>query len=58
MLVLIKTVDYGKTFKTIAEKIYSFGIGGRFLFASVMTGTVSITVSQHEEDVLSVSRSP
>lgn len=44
-LVLIKTVDYGKTFKTIAEKIYSFGIGGHFLFASVMTGTVSITLS-------------
>lgn len=44
-LVLIKTVNYGKSFKTIAEKIYSFGIGGRFLFASVMTGTVSIIPS-------------
>lgn len=41
MLVLKKTSDYGKTSKTIAEKIYSFGIGGRFLFASVMTGSVS-----------------
>lgn len=44
MLVLKKTSDYGKTSKTIAEKIYSFGIGGRFLFASVMTGSVSVTL--------------
>lgn len=42
-LVLMKSVDYGKTYKAVAEKIFSFGIGGRFLFASVMTGTVSIT---------------
>ncbi|XP_030639983.1 sortilin 1b [Chanos chanos] len=38
MLVLRKTADYGTTIKTIGEKIYSFGIGGRFLFASVMSG--------------------
>ncbi|XP_068608821.1 sortilin 1b [Brachionichthys hirsutus] len=38
MLELRRTTDYGKTFKTIATKIYSFGTGGRFLFASVMTG--------------------
>ncbi|KAA0714033.1 Sortilin Precursor [Triplophysa tibetana] len=42
MLVLRKTVDLGVTIKTVAERIYSFGIGGSFLFASVMTksGTV------------------
>ncbi|XP_008316698.1 sortilin 1b [Cynoglossus semilaevis] len=38
MLELKKTSDYGKTIKTVASKIYSFGLGGRFLFASVMTG--------------------
>uniref|UniRef100_A0A7N6FB32 Sortilin n=1 Tax=Anabas testudineus TaxID=64144 RepID=A0A7N6FB32_ANATE len=38
MLDLRRTTDYGKTIKTVATKIYSFGLGGRFLFASVMTG--------------------
>lgn len=38
MLELRRTTDYGKTIKTVGKKIYSFGIGGRFLFASVMTG--------------------
>lgn len=38
MLELRKTTDYGKNIKTVATKIYSFGLGGRFLFASVMTG--------------------
>ncbi|KAM9785638.1 sortilin 1b [Neosynchiropus ocellatus] len=38
VLVLMRTTNYGKTIKTIASKIYSFGKGGRFLFASVMTG--------------------
>uniref|UniRef100_A0A7N6A508 Sortilin n=1 Tax=Anabas testudineus TaxID=64144 RepID=A0A7N6A508_ANATE len=42
MLDLRRTTDYGKTIKTVATKIYSFGLGGRFLFASVMTGKVSI----------------
>lgn len=42
MLELKRTADYGKTIKTVANKIYSFGLGGRFLFASVMTGKVSI----------------
>lgn len=42
MLELRRTADYGKTMKTVANKIYSFGLGGRFLFASVMTGKVSI----------------
>ncbi|TSW62352.1 Sortilin [Bagarius yarrelli] len=53
-LVLMKTVDYGKTFKSIGEKVYSFGIGGRFLFASVMTGTgmmrmIHVSTDQGEE---------
>uniref|UniRef100_A0A8C9XME9 Sortilin 1b n=1 Tax=Sander lucioperca TaxID=283035 RepID=A0A8C9XME9_SANLU len=38
MLELKRSTDYGKTIKTVANKIYSFGLGGRFLFASVMTG--------------------
>ncbi|KAM3872372.1 sortilin 1b [Diretmus argenteus] len=37
MLELRRTTDYGKTIKTVASKIFSFGLGGRFLFASVMT---------------------
>ncbi|KAL4658653.1 sortilin-like [Arapaima gigas] len=43
-LELKKTTNYGQTFKTIATKIYSFGVGGRFLFASVMTGTDNMRV--------------
>uniref|UniRef100_A0A3Q4AC26 Sortilin n=1 Tax=Mola mola TaxID=94237 RepID=A0A3Q4AC26_MOLML len=42
MLELKRTTDYGKTIKSIANKIYSYGLGGRFLFASVMTDKVSI----------------
>ncbi|XP_032377305.1 sortilin 1b [Etheostoma spectabile] len=38
MLELKRSTDYGKTIKTVANKLYSFGLGGRFLFASVMTG--------------------
>lgn len=42
MLDLKRTTDLGKTIKTVASKIFSFGLGGRFLFASVMTGKVSL----------------
>ncbi|KAG9270775.1 sortilin-like [Astyanax mexicanus] len=54
MLTLKKTIDNGQTINTIAEKIYSFGIGGRFLFASVMTGTgtlrmIHVSVDQGKE---------
>ncbi|XP_068198985.1 sortilin 1b [Antennarius striatus] len=39
MLELKRTTNYGENFDTlIADKVYSFGVGGRFLFASVMTG--------------------
>ncbi|NXE16939.1 SORT protein, partial [Lophotis ruficrista] len=37
LLELKKTSDFGKAFKVIGTRIYSFGLGGRFLFASVMT---------------------
>uniref|UniRef100_A0AAQ4NNY0 VPS10 domain-containing protein n=1 Tax=Gasterosteus aculeatus aculeatus TaxID=481459 RepID=A0AAQ4NNY0_GASAC len=39
MLELRKTVDYGLSFQTIATRVYSFVLGGRFVFASIMTGT-------------------
>ncbi|KAL6111681.1 sort1 [Pungitius sinensis] len=39
MLELKKTVDYGLSFQTIATRVYSFVLGGRFVFASIMTGT-------------------
>ncbi|TMS16696.1 Sortilin [Larimichthys crocea] len=53
MLELRRTTDYGKTTKTVANKIYSFGLGGRFLFASVMTGKgtlrmIHVSVDQGE----------
>ncbi|XP_041639920.1 sortilin-like [Cheilinus undulatus] len=38
-LELRKTTDYGRSFKTIATRVYSFVLGGRFVFASIMTGT-------------------
>lgn len=38
MLELRKTVDYGKSFQTIATRVYSFVLGGKFVFASIMTG--------------------
>uniref|UniRef100_A0AAY4B397 Sortilin n=1 Tax=Denticeps clupeoides TaxID=299321 RepID=A0AAY4B397_9TELE len=60
-LLLKKTSDYGKTFQSIREKIYSFGIGGRFLFASVMTGTGnmrSIHVSVDQGEVWNIAQLP
>lgn len=44
MLELKRTTDFGKTIKTVASKIYSFGLGGRFLFASVMTGKGTLRI--------------
>uniref|UniRef100_A0A7N8Y1I8 Sortilin-like n=1 Tax=Mastacembelus armatus TaxID=205130 RepID=A0A7N8Y1I8_9TELE len=38
MLELRKTADYGRSFTIIATSVYSFVLGGRFLFASIMTG--------------------
>ncbi|KAG7283883.1 hypothetical protein CRUP_034070 [Coryphaenoides rupestris] len=53
MLELKRTTDYGKSIKTVANNIFSFGLGGRFLFASVMTGkgtlrTIHVSVDQGE----------
>ncbi|KAK7135828.1 hypothetical protein R3I94_014487 [Phoxinus phoxinus] len=48
-LVLKKSVDLNANFKTVAERIYSFGIGGRFLFASVMAASGNIMPSASEE---------
>ncbi|XP_056129048.1 sortilin-like [Lampris incognitus] len=39
MLELKRTLDYGRSFQTIATRVFSFVLGGRFLFASIMTGT-------------------
>uniref|UniRef100_A0A3Q3KGR0 VPS10 domain-containing protein n=1 Tax=Monopterus albus TaxID=43700 RepID=A0A3Q3KGR0_MONAL len=50
MLELKRTTDYGKTFKTVASKIFSFGMGGRFLFASVMTGKGTLRMIQVSVD--------
>ncbi|KAL1020830.1 hypothetical protein UPYG_G00005250 [Umbra pygmaea] len=54
MLDLKKTTDFGKTIKTVATKIFSFGLGGKFLFASIMTGTgtmrrIHVSTNQGED---------
>uniref|UniRef100_A0AAX7VJC1 VPS10 domain-containing protein n=1 Tax=Astatotilapia calliptera TaxID=8154 RepID=A0AAX7VJC1_ASTCA len=46
MLELRRTTNYGKTIKTVASKIYSFGLGGRFLFASGTLRTIHVSVDQ------------
>ncbi|KAM9408225.1 sortilin-like [Pholidichthys leucotaenia] len=38
MLQLRKTADYGRSFQTIATRVYSFVVGGRFVLVSIMTG--------------------
>lgn len=43
MLDLKKTMDYGKTFHTIASRVYSFVLGGKFVFSSIMTGMVCVS---------------
>ncbi|KAM5202253.1 sortilin isoform 2-T2 [Hipposideros larvatus] len=60
-LELWRTSDLGKSFKTIGVKIYSFGLGGRFLFASVMADkdtTRRIHVSTDEGDTWSMAQLP
>ncbi|XP_055016959.1 sortilin-like isoform X1 [Boleophthalmus pectinirostris] len=39
MLELRRSSDYGRSFKIIATRVYSFVLGGRFVFASIMTGS-------------------
>uniref|UniRef100_H3DCE8 Sortilin n=1 Tax=Tetraodon nigroviridis TaxID=99883 RepID=H3DCE8_TETNG len=61
MLELERTTDYGKSFKTVASKIYSFGLGGKFLFASVMTGKGTlraIHVSVDDGDTWNMAQLP
>lgn len=41
----------GKSFKTIGVKIYSFGLGGRFLFASVMADKVGVCLFSLGSDI-------
>ncbi|KAI4591353.1 hypothetical protein MJG53_020362, partial [Ovis ammon polii x Ovis aries] len=60
-LELRRTADLGKSFKTIGVKIYSFGLGGRFLFASVMADkdtTRRIHVSTDQGDTWSMAQLP
>uniref|UniRef100_A0AAY4CY45 VPS10 domain-containing protein n=1 Tax=Denticeps clupeoides TaxID=299321 RepID=A0AAY4CY45_9TELE len=59
-LELKKTSDYGRTFKTIGSRIYSFGLGGRFVFSSVMTGgsTRMIHVSVDQGEVWNMAQLP
>ncbi|XP_017901345.1 PREDICTED: sortilin isoform X3 [Capra hircus] len=60
-LELRRTSDLGKSFKTIGVKIYSFGLGGRFLFASVMADkdtTRRIHVSTDQGDTWSMAQLP
>ncbi|XP_075766505.1 proteasome subunit alpha type-5 isoform X2 [Pelodiscus sinensis] len=60
-LELKKTKDFGKSFKTIGNRIYSFGLGGRFLFASVVTekgNTRRIHVSSDQGDTWNMAQLP
>ncbi|KFP13306.1 Sortilin, partial [Egretta garzetta] len=61
LLELKKTSDFGKAFKVIGTKIYSFGLGGRFLFASVMTekgNTRRIHVSLDQGETWNMAQLP
>ncbi|XP_067166650.1 sortilin isoform X1 [Apteryx mantelli] len=61
LLELKKTSNFGKTFKVIGTKIYSFGLGGRFLFASVMTekgNTRRIHVSLDQGETWNMAQLP
>ncbi|XP_072135054.1 sortilin-like [Mobula birostris] len=51
LLELKRTDDFGNTFKTIASKVYSFGLGGSFLFASVMTNKASLRALHVSKDM-------
>ncbi|KAJ8257991.1 hypothetical protein GJAV_G00191930 [Gymnothorax javanicus] len=53
VLELRRTNDYGETFKTVANKIFSFLLDSKFVFASVMTGKgllriIHVSVDQGE----------
>ncbi|XP_037126578.1 sortilin 1b isoform X2 [Syngnathus acus] len=60
-LELMRTTNFGKTIKAVATKIYSFGLGGRFLFASVMTGKATermLHVSVDQGDTWNMAQLP
>uniref|UniRef100_A0A8C6TN76 Sortilin 1b n=1 Tax=Neogobius melanostomus TaxID=47308 RepID=A0A8C6TN76_9GOBI len=46
MLDLKRIIDYGDKNETVKTKIYSFGLGGRFLFASDMMRMIQVSVDQ------------
>ncbi|XP_066528812.1 sortilin isoform X2 [Hoplias malabaricus] len=61
MLELKKTLDYGQSFKTIGSRIYSFGLGGCFIFASIMSAkglTRMIHVSVDQGEVWNMAQLP
>uniref|UniRef100_A0A7N6AMZ3 VPS10 domain-containing protein n=1 Tax=Anabas testudineus TaxID=64144 RepID=A0A7N6AMZ3_ANATE len=58
MLELRKTTDYGRSFSTIATSVYSFVLGGRFVFASIMTGRRKIHVSVDGGEVWNIAQLP
>ncbi|KAM4613400.1 sortilin-like [Polymixia lowei] len=61
MLELRRTRDYGRSFHTIATRVYSFVLGGRFVFASIMTGMGTermIHVSVDGGDVWNMAQLP
>ncbi|XP_056590985.1 sortilin isoform X1 [Triplophysa dalaica] len=60
-LELRKSLDYGKMFKTIGNRIYSFGLGGRFIYASVTTesgSTRMIHVSADQGETWDMAQLP
>nr|XP_020448516.1 sortilin-like isoform X2 [Monopterus albus] len=60
-LELRKSADYGRSFVTVAKRVFSFVLGGRFVFASIMTGVGTerqIHVSTDEGEAWNVAQLP
>ncbi|XP_053562736.1 sortilin [Bombina bombina] len=60
-LSLKKTSDFGSTFKTVGERVHSFGLWGRFLLASVLEQDRTkrrIHVSQDQGETWNVAQLP
>nr|XP_033774043.1 sortilin [Geotrypetes seraphini] len=58
---LKRTNDFGKSFKTVSSRVYSFGLGGPFLYASAMTNvgnTRRIYVSLDHGDTWNMAQLP
>uniref|UniRef100_A0A667WGR2 Sortilin 1a n=1 Tax=Myripristis murdjan TaxID=586833 RepID=A0A667WGR2_9TELE len=58
VLELWRTRDYGRSFQTIATRVFSFVLGGRFVFASIMTGMRMIHVSVDGGDIWNMAQLP